>query len=334
VSLIPEDCGLDRKLLGRLLRAAREEELLTVREVAKNSDLDYSHISKIELGNTAVSLEKFARLCYTLMVPPGLVLESCVFVNRAIYEAGFFNDVSVKNRASDEQMNDPLLRKEISDFLAGTALALSYTLKSSNPLLMLEHLNFAIAEQRDDFKRFANQRVAQLSPAKRRAILRATITNGWDFLKKLGLVQDAYVEAYLSNSFQGKRPWIPLPKAPFFQHETEHIDPLKTDVMLLLSSVKRKRKLADVSRRKLKVDNVAASVMVPGVSSEIPTWKQIVAALKRLTKSSGAKAQLAKELKTSRQNVNKWLSGTGAPSAKLTLEVFRWVEDRGGWEQK
>ena len=74
--------------------------------------------------------------------------------------------------------------------------------------------------------------------------------------------------------------------------------------------------------------------MVPGMSSEIPTWKQIVAALKRLTKPSGAKAQLAKELKTSRQNVNKWLSGAGAPSAELTLEVFRWVEDHGGWKQK
>jgi transcriptional regulator with XRE-family HTH domain len=92
--------------------------------------------------------------------------------------------------------------------------------------------------------------------------------------------------------------------------------------------------LPDVSTSKLKVDNVAASVMVPGMSSEIPTWKQIVAALKRLTKPSGAKAQLAKELKTSRQNVNKWLSGAGAPSAELTLEVFRWVEDHGGWKQK
>lgn len=70
------------------------------------------------------------------------------------------------------------------------------------------------------------------------------------------------------------------------------------------------------------------------VSSEIPTWKQIVGALKRKTSSPGAKAQLAVDLRTSRQNVNKWLSGAGAPSAELTLAVFRWVEEHGGWKPK
>jgi len=92
------------------------------------------------------------------------------------------------------------------------------------------------------------------------------------------------------------------------------------------------KRLLGKAAGKLVVDNGAASDTVSNMSSEIPTWKQIVAALKRLTKSSGAKAQLAKELKTSRQNVNKWLSGAGAPSAELTLEVFRWVENHGGWK--
>lgn len=89
-----------------------------------------------------------------------------------------------------------------------------------------------------------------------------------------------------------------------------------------------------LSECKPTVDNAKSVNTMARVSSDIPTWKQIVAALKRLTDSPGAKAQLAADLKTSRQNVNKWLSGAGAPSAELTLEVFRWVEDHGGWKQK
>jgi transcriptional regulator with XRE-family HTH domain len=82
------------------------------------------------------------------------------------------------------------------------------------------------------------------------------------------------------------------------------------------------------------VDSSPTGLILPAVSSEIPTWKQIITALKRLTNVPGAKSKLAMELKTSRQNVNKWLSGAGAPSAELTLEVFRWVEKHGGWKQK
>jgi DNA-binding transcriptional regulator YiaG len=92
--------------------------------------------------------------------------------------------------------------------------------------------------------------------------------------------------------------------------------------------------LKSISPSKPIVDTVAGAGNVAGMSSDIPTWKQIVAALKRLTDSPGAKAQLAADLKTSRQNVNKWLSGAGAPSAELTLEVFRWVEGHGGWKTK
>lgn len=78
------------------------------------------------------------------------------------------------------------------------------------------------------------------------------------------------------------------------------------------------------------VDTPGASVKVAAVSAEIPTWKQLVKELKRLTSADGAKAQLAADLKTTRQNVHKWLSGAGAPSAELTLDVLRWVSKRQG----
>ena len=80
--------------------------------------------------------------------------------------------------------------------------------------------------------------------------------------------------------------------------------------------------------RKLSVDTKKGGDKVGIVSSEkIPTWKELVTKLKTLTQESGAKVKLASDLKTSRQNVNKWLSGTGMPSAELTLAVYRWVKE-------
>jgi transcriptional regulator with XRE-family HTH domain len=77
---------------------------------------------------------------------------------------------------------------------------------------------------------------------------------------------------------------------------------------------------------KLIVDNPFEGVILSPVGSEIPTWKQIVAELRRLTNSRGAKTVLAADLKTTRQNVNKWLSGKGTPGTELTLDVLRWVK--------
>lgn len=85
-----------------------------------------------------------------------------------------------------------------------------------------------------------------------------------------------------------------------------------------------------VATGKPMVDISNPAVKVSDVNLVIPTWKHLVKELKRLTRESGAKAQLAADLGTTRQNVNKWLSGAGAPSTELTLDVLRWVRKRQG----
>src|ERR1035441_3239349 len=98
---VEEALNFDSRLLGEILRAAREEECLTVRQVADAAGLGSSHISKIELGRLDVSVGNLIRICFALCLPPGAVLESCSFVNRTIYQVAFFNDDQVKAMALD-----------------------------------------------------------------------------------------------------------------------------------------------------------------------------------------------------------------------------------------
>lgn len=80
---------------------------------------------------------------------------------------------------------------------------------------------------------------------------------------------------------------------------------------------------------KPEVDNTGAADSINFVSAKIRTWKALQKQLAIATSEKGAKAQLARDLDTSRQAVNKWLNGSGAPSADLTLRLLQWVEQRG-----
>jgi transcriptional regulator with XRE-family HTH domain len=84
-------------------------------------------------------------------------------------------------------------------------------------------------------------------------------------------------------------------------------------------------------KSKLTVDIPPTPATLSEMSSEEGHWKGLVCRLKPLTAAPGAKAQLARELDTTRQAVNKWLSGTGAPSAEVTLRLLSWVNQQ---EQK
>ena len=82
---------------------------------------------------------------------------------------------------------------------------------------------------------------------------------------------------------------------------------------------------------KLSVDTLAAPAILADVTSETGYWEALVNRVRALTSALGQKAQLARELDTTRQAVNNWLSGKGAPSAEITLRLLLWVEQR---EQK
>lgn len=86
-----------------------------------------------------------------------------------------------------------------------------------------------------------------------------------------------------------------------------------------------------IKKSKLIVDTLSDPGRMAGVTSETGYWEALVKRVRAFTSALGQKAQLARELNTTRQAVNKWLSGTGAPSAEITLRLLNWVNQQ---EQK
>jgi transcriptional regulator with XRE-family HTH domain len=288
---------LDTRLLGEFLRAAREEECLTVRQVADAAGLGSSHLSKIELGRLDVSVGNFIRTCFALCLPPGVVLESCSFVTRASYRDPFLNDDQVKAMASAKGAESETFRMQAADFLAGTALAVSYLLKSTNPVATVKQLSFPVPAQRDRLRSFAKKIPSTLSPLDRRSLLIEILGHGYSALKALGLVDDSWIETYVALSRakppKDRRPWIPIPKLPFYADQIQTGDPLKIDMTVLLSDgLRRKNRKAKENNCKLIVDESPPPDMICGVSS-IGHWKSLVKRIAALTSPPGAKARLA-----------------------------------------
>jgi transcriptional regulator with XRE-family HTH domain len=106
---------------------------------------------------------------------------------------------------------------------------------------------------------------------------------------------------------------------------------VKWEAEARLEQVARLEAAEAKKKSKLNVDTLLAPAIMGGVNSETGYWKALVKRVCALTSALGEKAQLAREMNTTRQAVNKWLSGKGAPSAEITLRLLRWVGQR---EQK
>jgi len=82
------------------------------------------------------------------------------------------------------------------------------------------------------------------------------------------------------------------------------------------------------------VDNDGSIGSVRDVSKLDRPLQNLISRLKRLTKTRGAKAELAREFGVSNQAVDRWLSGKSAPSARLALALNEWAGPKQVIEKK
>lgn len=109
-------------------------------------------------------------------------------------------------------------------------------------------------------------------------------------------------------------------------NELNNDAPLRYQVEMVFTALEVLREqIAAEEKSKLRVDTFTPPAIIRPMSSETGYWKALVRRLVKLTSRTGAKAELAREMEVTRQAVNKWLSGKGAPSAELTLRVLNWV---------
>ena len=76
------------------------------------------------------------------------------------------------------------------------------------------------------------------------------------------------------------------------------------------------------------LDKVARLEQNLAVKHKVISLSDLLARLEMATKPRGKKAELARELKLSRQAVNQWVKKTSQPSAEKAFELLNWVEQQ------
>ena len=321
--IAPEDSKLDKELLGKMLRVVREEGFLTVRDVASATGLDFSHLSQIELGRPNISVDTFVRICAALGIPPGILVETCLFVSRSIYHVNWLNDEALKQWADMRNLAE-VEKKECADFIAGSALVLSYLLKSSNPLFFVERIEFVVQEQKGRFEDFARGFSPSKVPETRRALLLNLVADTWSTLRDLALLDDSFLEKYLAQNKaklpKDRKPWIPAPSQAYFREFAGEVNPLHRDIDVLISATKRYNRQRQA--KKTTLTNVSEVVNVRTMKPHLPI---LLGRLQMATTNRGGKTALAKFLQVPLARVSQWLTGDREPGGETTLRLLEWV---------
>jgi len=150
-----------QEALGEMLRKARHSCHLSLRELAKASGLSAGHICRIESGEFEIQLPTFVRLAVPLGVPCGTILERAISVNVMHYLQAVKEDPELtpfiprdglkSKKAIEERDRRGLL------FLCNLCAGLSYLLKSSNPVRLVEAIDFPTQNLKTQFARAAEE---------------------------------------------------------------------------------------------------------------------------------------------------------------------------------
>ena len=106
------------KKLGNYLKQLREEAGLSIRGTAKQSGLAPSYLSKIEAGDTFLSISVYTliKLSDTYNIPPISILKEAGLINSDEYDLPDFPQyLRVKYHLSSPAIRDMEMAKEIVD---------------------------------------------------------------------------------------------------------------------------------------------------------------------------------------------------------------------------
>ncbi|MBU4350929.1 helix-turn-helix transcriptional regulator [Patescibacteria group bacterium] len=102
--------------LGKYLKQLREEQGLSIREVARQSEMSPSHLAKIEAGDTfkSISIKTLVKLSKFYGIPVDAILKEAGFIEDALDELpGFAQYLRAKYQLPPQAIRDLEMAKRI-----------------------------------------------------------------------------------------------------------------------------------------------------------------------------------------------------------------------------
>ena len=189
-----------RRVLGCYLRDARVKAGLSLRQLENRCGVNNSEIYKIEAGSQECRLESFIRICASLGLPAGVLLDEVVSSDFGFYQ--------------DRMASAPLMVKlterfpELRDYVAASFAVVAawsaHLLRSARPVLKAGGVAYPADSMRTAFVRFAEQ-VEKLNDSEgRRALLDALAADPLAELFRLKLLNVELMQDYIKALVSAK----------------------------------------------------------------------------------------------------------------------------------
>jgi transcriptional regulator with XRE-family HTH domain len=304
--------------LGLWLRAARENLRYSYRELAKLSGVSASQLLRMEAG-LEISLSRFLKVVEALGISPGILLEAIMFNSPPrlsmsnISEKPFVAFCKRAGFSEDKRLDYAL---QIRHFIMAVAEMTGALILSSNP----DQFRFYIPH---DFEKI-NERLF--------AYVEANDLSSWKHYERLPVLESLFLDPYSKLSS------LKIIDDDLLQEYCEWIEgfpPYEKDWSYTTTwaafhigkpgqTYKKMQEDAEDARKRLTESSVFRNI-----SSDMKlSLKAILNDVRRLTKATGGKTQLAKDLGVPKARVSEWLAGKYEPSGEMAIALFNWVQEQ------
>lgn len=198
--IAPNNLAAERlKLIGKIIRKARENLRYSYRELAELSGVSASQLLRIESGEFEFSVTKFMQVAEALGLSVGMILDTAMFRSGArmkSYSSKALRTFVAKKGLSAEESENQLLM--VSGFVDGLAEVAATLILSSNPEAMCFYFDHPFPALVEALQSFAHTRVA-FGPShhERVAALKALSEDPVGKLTQWGVLNEALMDKFL-----------------------------------------------------------------------------------------------------------------------------------------
>ena len=120
--------------LGFFLRKARMDLGYSLREVQKITGISRSRINRLEHGDFDATVDTFVRLCVALGLPPGTLVEDCIYSDVTYFRLKLKTDDGLRVLITDNKWTAIQKEEMLISFCAGCCTKLAELLWASDPV--------------------------------------------------------------------------------------------------------------------------------------------------------------------------------------------------------
>ena len=298
-----------RRVLGVLLRQAREGVGVSLRELERRSAVSNSEISKLEMGSQDCRLESFVRISAALGIPSGRLLDAVLFVDFAAYQKQIGDHPAFQKLTARHADLVELLGANIA-IIAAFAVQL---VLCSRPADVASSVEYPTASLREAFLRFAQGLHDAEVGYDRSRLLRQFDEHPIETLAVFKLFEWTNLEELFGALLAGgstnpakKKAWLEAVGLP-------------ADSVIWLPIVDS---MALLSVRNRLTDTESSNIVSP-VKAQLPS---LLEQLKKATAEPGMKTELAKFLGAPLASISRWLSGEREPGGEIVLQMQAWLK--------